>query len=209
MSNKITIVDYGVGNILNIKRALEFNGADVIVSNAPKCILNSEKLILPGVGAYPKAIDSMTKLALIDPVLEVANKGIPILGICLGMQLLMTRSYEYGLTDGLNLIEGDVVALPRAKEDGGLIRIPHIGWEGLHNENSIQLLQGIDEDDAVYFVHSYMANPKNAAEIISYVEYEEILIPAIIGRKNVYGCQFHPEKSGPVGLKIIKNFLLL
>lgn len=209
MSVKITIVDYGVGNILNIKRALEFHGADVIISNSPRRISNSEKLILPGVGAFPKAIDSMTKLGMVDPILEAANKGISILGICLGMQLLMSRSYEYGLTDGLNLIEGDVVALPRAKEDGDLIRIPHIGWEELHYKNSIQLLQGIDEGDAAYFVHSYMANPKNAAEIISYVEYEEILIPAIIGRKNVYGCQFHPEKSGPVGLKIIKNFLLL
>jgi imidazole glycerol-phosphate synthase subunit HisH len=207
MPNKITIVDYGIGNILNIKRALEFNGAAVNISSDPKSISRSKRLVLPGVGAYAKAMDSMTQMNLADPVIEAAHKGIPILGICLGMQLLMTRSYEYGQTNGLNLIEGDVIALPRAKENGEAIRVPHTGWEMLERDADSQLIKGINEGDSVYFVHSYMANPINRAEVLAHVKYEEIIIPAIIGKNNVYGCQFHPEKSGEVGLAIIKNFL--
>lgn len=186
---------------------MEFNGAVVDVTADPSSILSAQRLVLPGVGAFAKAMDSMVCLGLVEPVIEVARRGVPVLGICLGMQLLMTRSHEHGLTDGLNLIAGEVIPLPKVNREGGAIRVPHIGWEELRCEVASPILGGVDEGEAVYFVHSFMASPENAAEVIASVEYEGIMIPAIIGRENVYGCQFHPEKSGETGLAIIRNFM--
>lgn len=195
----IAIVDYGMGNLKSVVNALDSLDVQSIITSDKKTILNSEGIILPGVGAFPDAIDSI-RSAGIDKTLEDAvNMGKPILGICLGMQLLFDESEEVKISKGLGFLKGKI-----KKMDIGL-KVPHMGWNSLKYEKTSPILDGIEENSFVYFVHSYYAVVEEEGILNAYADYE-VKVPAVVSKGNVFGIQFHPEKSGEVGLKILKNF---
>lgn len=192
------IIDYGLGNIDSVKRAFKKAGIETKVSKDIDEIKNCNSIILPGVGAFRDAIDSLTDMNLIPVIKEQAEKGKFIIGICLGMQLLYDKSYENGEYEGLGLIEGTI-----EKIDVDL-KIPHMGWNNIKFDKNDPILKYINEDEYVYFVHSYYATSKNK-ELVAYANYG-INVPAIVRKNNIYGIQFHPEKSSEVGLKILKAY---
>ena len=198
----IAIVDYGVGNLFSLRSSFAMIGADAIVTGDEREIRQADKIILPGVGAFGDAICKLRETGLDRAVTEEARKGKDIMGICLGMQLLFEKSYEYGEHRGLGLLGGEIVSM-----DGRIpkeLKIPHIGWNALHFHKDSHLLSGINENDCVYFVHSYYA--ENCRDcLVASAEYGKE-ITAIVQKNNVMGCQFHPEKSGMVGLAILKAF---
>ncbi|MBQ9197019.1 MAG: imidazole glycerol phosphate synthase subunit HisH [Clostridia bacterium] len=199
----ITIVDYGVGNLFSLKSSFCFAGAEARVTGDPEEILNAQKIILPGVGAFGDAARKLRELGLDQVIRQAAARGTPLLGICLGMQLLFEKSYEYGEHAGLALIPGSVRPIAGAIPAG--LKIPHIGWNALHFEKSdCPLFAQVREGDCVYFVHSYYAE-QCAEYTVATAEYGAPLTAAV-QRDNIYGCQFHPEKSGQVGLGILKAF---
>tara|TARA_A100001011_G_C14161275_1_gene778348 strand:- start:87 stop:737 length:651 start_codon:yes stop_codon:yes gene_type:complete len=214
-TKNVTIIDYGVGNLLSVRRGFEYNNASVTVTGDPEKILNAERLVLPGVGAFAKGMEELYRRDFIYLLEQVAMKGTPILGICLGMQFLLDQSEEFGLTEGLGFIPGTVQAIPFNALDGEKLKIPHIGWSNIMKpvdkdiDWSDTFLRGINESSAVYFVHSYMAQPDNFDHLLAGCLYGDNFIPAVICSDNVIGCQFHPEKSGKVGLKMLNNFLTL
>ncbi len=198
----IVIIDYGVGNLFSLKSSFDAIGVETIVSGDKEVIKNSEKIILPGVGAFCDAVKKLKETALYDVILEEAGKGKPILGICLGMQMLFDKSYENGEYDGLGLIKGKIRPISDVIPKD--LKIPQIGWNLLKFENSKHsLFKYINEGDYVYFVHSYYG--ADCDSVIAYTEYGAP-ITAAVAKNNVMGCQFHPEKSGDVGLKILKAF---
>ena len=210
---EITVIDYGVGNLLSVRRGLEHCGANVTVTADPKVIVASGKVVLPGVGAFRSAMETLHQLDLVDAIREVAARGTPLLGICLGMQLLLDTSEEFGVTDGLGLIHGSVVPIPSVTITGEPQKIPHIGWNALglpvgRNDWRATLLEDNAVGDAAYFVHSFMAMPADSDHRIADANYGGHAVSAVIGRDNISGCQFHPEKSGEVGLKILRRFCL-
>ena len=201
----IAIVDYGVGNLFSLTSSLRAIGADVTVTGQAEVLRQAEKLILPGVGAFGDAADLLRRSGLGQIVTEEAGKGKPLLGICLGMQLLFDRSFEYGEHPGLGLIPGDVVSMAPVVPAG--YKVPHIGWNALHfpkDKPASPLFRYIREGDCVYFVHSYYG-AHCQADTIATAEYGPELTAAV-GRGNVLGVQFHPEKSGSVGLNILRAF---
>jgi len=199
----IAIVDYGVGNLFSLKSSLGVIGAEVEVTRDAEVLRNSEKIILPGVGAFEDAIEKLRKTGLDKVILEEAANGKPLLGICLGMQMLFEKSYEYGEHLGLGLIEGSVKSITPVVGDA--LKVPHIGWNGLifSKEKSV-LYRYVEEDECVYFVHSFAAMDCDSA-VTATTEYGAMLT-ASVEKGNVYGTQFHPEKSGEVGLKILRAF---
>ena len=210
---EVTIIDYGVGNLLSVKRGFEHCGAKVVLTSEPNLILASQRVVLPGVGAFPNAMDALQNLNLVSIIKELAIIGTPLLAICLGMQLLMDESEEFGLTTGLGLIPGRVVPVPDKTVEGASQKIPHIGWSSLHDscENSNwtgTLLQDNQLGDPVYFVHSYMAKPAIPKNRVAHAMYGGHRISAVVSKDQITGCQFHPEKSGEVGLKILRKFCL-
>jgi imidazole glycerol-phosphate synthase subunit HisH len=210
MTANVTVVDYGVGNLLSVRGALEHCGATINFCSEPDKIRSSDRLLLPGVGAFSDAMDDMENASLIDPVLEFASTGKPIIGICLGLQMLFSNSSEHGQRDGLGLIEGEVVEIPRTGTNNVAHRIPHIGWNELREGNkgwAGTVLENIDLGASVYFAHSYMGRPNDPNIKIADCDYNGITILATLQAGNIHGCQFHPEKSGLVGLKVIENFL--
>ncbi|KAJ49820.1 glutamine amidotransferase [Clostridium tetanomorphum] len=192
------IIDYGLGNIDSVKRAFKKVGIETKVSKDIDEIKNCNSIILPGVGAFRDAIDSLRGMGLIPVIKEQVEKGKFIIGICLGMQLLYDKSYENGEYEGLGLIEGTV-----EKIDVDL-KIPHMGWNNIKFYKDDPILKYISEDEYVYFVHSYYAKSTNK-ELVCYTKYS-INIPAIVRKNNIYGIQFHPEKSSQVGLNILKAY---
>ena len=209
--NEIVVIDYGVGNLLSVKRGLEYCGVKAIITSKPEDIINATKIILPGVGAFKNAMQSLESLGLVKVIQEVENRKIDLLGICLGMQLLLDESDEFGLTKGLGLIPGRVVAIPSKNNEGIINKIPHIGWSKLINpeENSDWnegILKTVESGDSFYFIHSYMALTNNNKHTIAHCLYGSEKIPAVIQHNRIIGCQFHPEKSGEVGLKILREF---
>lgn len=195
----IAIVDYGAGNIFSVKNALDYLGLENGLVSDRDSIKSADAVILPGVGAFPAAMKMLENSGLVDTIKEEASKK-PFLGICLGMQLIFEKGYEFEEYDGLGLIEGSV----RKMEDTGLI-IPHMGWNRLEKLNDCKLLDGLGDNEYVYFVHSYKADCAER-DISAYCEYGG-RVPALVhDGKYVYGAQFHPEKSGETGLKILKNF---
>lgn len=194
----IAIIDYGAGNIFSVKNALDFIGLPNKLTKDISEIESAGGLILPGVGAFPNAMEMLDKSGLV-PVIQKQARIKPFLGICLGMQLLFDKGYEFGETNGLGLINGTVEKMTPEN-----LSIPHIGWNKLEIQNDCPLLHGLSKDEYVYFVHSYKAhcNDKN---ISAYCEYGE-KVPGLVFNGNIYGAQFHPEKSGKVGLQILKNF---
>lgn len=199
----IAIIDYGVGNLFSLKSSFSEIGEEAIVTNDIKTIEKADRLILPGVGAFRDASIKLRESGMADVVLKEAAKGKPIMGICLGMQLLFERSYEYGEYEGLGLIKGSVKYIGDVIP--GDLKIPHIGWNQLkfNNERS-KIFSLINEGDCVYFVHSFYGADCEESTIAT-TEYGAELTAAVQSG-NVYGCQFHPEKSGEVGLKILKAF---
>lgn len=210
---EITVIDYGVGNLLSVRRGLEHCGANVTVTADPKVVVASGKVVLPGVGAFRSAMETLHQLDLVEAIREVAARGTPLLGICLGMQLLLDTSEEFGATEGLGLIHGGVVPIPSVTIAGEPQKIPHIGWNALglpagRKDWHATLLQDNAVGDAAYFVHSFMAMPADSGHRVADALYGGHAVSAVIARDNVSGCQFHPEKSGEVGLKILRRFCL-
>ena len=201
----IAVVDYGVGNLFSLKSSLASIGAEAVVSGDEAVIRSADKILLPGVGAFEDAARKLRECGLDKVICDEAAKGKPILGICLGMQMLFEKSFEYGEHKGLGLIKGEV--RPIAEVIGEGLKIPHIGWNALDfpkNKEKNELFKYLNEGDFVYFVHSYYgANCEDS--VIATSEYGAPLTAAVASN-NVYGCQFHPEKSGEVGLKILKAF---
>lgn len=204
----IAIIDYGVGNIFSLCSSFGAIGAEAVLTGDKDVVRQADKLILPGVGAFGDAAKKLRDCGLWDVVLEEAAAGKPLLGICLGMQLLFEESHEYGVHKGLGLIPGKVV--PIAPEVPVGTKIPHIGWNALHfpkDKPISPLFDGLKEGDHVYFVHSYYATDCGENTIATTEYYAELT--AAVAKGNVYGTQFHPEKSGEVGLRILKNFARL
>lgn len=199
----IAIIDYGVGNLFSLRSSLLSIGAEAVVTADPTVLKTAEKLVLPGVGAFGDAAGKLRATGLGDLVKEEARKGKPVLGICLGMQLLLEKSYEYGEHEGLGLIPGVIRPIADVIPTG--LKIPHIGWNALHfGVKKHPLFRYIEEGDHVYFVHSYYG-AQCEESVIATTEYGAALTAAV-GRGNVLGCQFHPEKSGVIGLAILRAF---
>ena len=201
----ITSIDYGMGNIKSVYNALKKVNFDCQISSEVTDIEMADKLILPGVGAFKDAMDNLQNLDLILPIRKKVNDGCPLLGICLGMQMLFDEGYECELRKGLGFIEGKI-KLMNSKEN---LKIPHIGWNRLEFNRENKILNNINKESFVYYVHSFMATEMIDENLIAYSKYGDINIPGIVNKGNVYGMQFHPEKSGEVGLKILKNFGVL
>lgn len=198
----IAIIDYGVGNLFSLTSSLKKIGADVVVTSDTDEIKSADKVILPGVGAFEDAAEKLRKSGLDKLLIEEAKNGKNIMGICLGMQMLFEKSYEYGEHKGLGLLKGNVIGM-QGKIPAEL-KIPHIGWNALIMKKQSPLFKYVNEGDCVYFVHSYYASECEDS-VIATAEYG-IEVTAAVAKDNVMGCQFHPEKSGEVGLKILKAF---
>ena len=206
---KIAIIDYGCGNILNLARAIKFLGYKVEITSDKKTILDSSHVILPGVGAFGNAIKQLEKYNLRNIILEYTKSNKPLLGICLGMQILLTSSQEFGAHEGLDLINGKVIKISNKKNKA--IKIPHIGWNEIYPTKDKKKWENkILKNDLIgksfYFVHSFVSITKNLNSTIAICDYSGISIPAVISKNNIFGCQFHPEKSGENGLNVLKNF---
>lgn len=205
----VTVIDYGVGNLLSVQRGFEHCGARVTVTSDPEVILGADRLVLPGVGAFRDAMQELDVRGLPAVIRAYAASGKPLLGICLGMQMLLDESEEFGVTQGLGLIPGRVVPVPAQTTAGDSQKIPHIGWSALYPASdswSGTLLDEIQAGSAVYFVHSFMAQTRDSTHRLADCVYGGHRIPAVIGSGNVFGCQFHPEKSGEVGLNVLRTF---
>lgn len=209
---EVVVIDYGVGNLLSVQRALEHCGAAVVSTSEPDRILAAKRVVLPGVGAFANGMQALDRLGLIAVMRELAQRKTLLLGICLGMQLLLEESDEFGVTTGLGLIPGRVVSVPELDTSGAKQKIPHIGWNGLlpstpGSQWQHPCLQDISPGDTAYFIHSFMAAPTVAEHRIADTLYGGHKIAAVINRDQITGCQFHPEKSGEVGLKILRRFI--
>jgi glutamine amidotransferase len=194
----IAIIDYGAGNLFSVKNALDFLGYENNIVSDGEAVAAADKLILPGVGAFPDAMNKLAASGLTDIIISEAGKK-PLLGICLGMQILFEWGFEFERTRGLGLIEGRVERIEAPD-----LKIPHMGWSDVKRASECPLAEGVRDGDRLYFVHSYKA-VTDMKHISLYAEYGE-LIPGLVFRGNVFGCQFHPEKSGDTGLRILKNF---
>ena len=194
----MAVVNYGVGNLRSIRRGLEKSGAEVKITHSPRDLLSSDAIVLPGVGAFAPAVQNMTPIA--DVVAEAMKNGKPILGVCLGLQLLFTRSSEGGSVKGLDFISGDIVKLPDA------VKTPQMGWNTLNIEQSHPMLDGVKDGSYVYFVHSYYPKPIDPDVVVATTEYG-VRFASMVAKKNLLATQFHPEKSSKTGLMMLKNFV--
>ena len=198
----ICIIDYGVGNLFSLTSSLKFIGADSVVSSDPEVIKRADKIILPGVGAFEDARRKLSASGLDKLVIEEARRGKKLLGICLGMQMLFEKSYEYGEYEGLSLLSGSIV--PMKDTLSGDVKIPHMGWNSLHIVKEHPIFKYVKENDFVYFVHSFYATGCDDS-LLATTEYSKE-ITAAVAKDNICGAQFHPEKSGEVGLAILRAF---
>jgi glutamine amidotransferase len=208
----VTVVDYGLGNLLSVSRALEHVGARVQLSDSAAAIAAATHLVLPGVGAFRDGMSGLQQRDLIEPLRSYGRSGRPFLGICLGMQLLFEHSEEFGRQEGLGLIAGGVVAIPEVNPSGRPHKIPHIGWNELRMPAGRRTwegspLAGLAPETPMYFVHSFTADPAQAGDRLADCDYDGCRISAAVGHGSLYGCQFHPEKSGPAGLRILESFV--
>jgi glutamine amidotransferase len=215
VNRQVSIIDYGMGNLFSVQRAFEANGARVRMVESPNEVSLAELLVLPGVGAFHDGMAGLQQRDLVKAIQDFSATGRPMLAICLGMQMLLERSEEFGLFEGLGLIPGSVVAIPPKSADGQPLKIPHIGWNELKIpvdapeawKNSI--LEDLGTGQSMYFVHSFNAQPARPANRLADSYYGGVRITAAVRAGSVYGCQFHPEKSGHGGLRLIRNFLLV
>ena len=208
MAGTVTIVDYGVGNLFSLRSSFDAVGVKAVVSGDPDAVRGADKIILPGVGAFGDAAKKLTETGLGGAVRDAANRGVPVMGICLGMQLLFERSYEFGEYDGLGLLRGEI--RPISEVIPPEYKIPHIGWNALRIVRDTPVLSEVRDGDCVYFVHSFHAVGCEDS-LTATTEYGAALTAAVAGGVggNVYGCQFHPEKSGNAGLSILRAFAKL
>ena len=200
----IAIIDYDAGNIKSVEKAMQLLGQEVIITRDRETIMNADKVILPGVGAFGDAMSKLRQYGLDEVIRDVTAKGTPFLGICLGLQLLFERSDETPGVEGLGILKGKILKIPPAEG----LKIPHMGWNSLHIQNSGRLFKGIPENTYVYFVHSYYLQAEEE-EIVKATTQYSTCIHASVEKGNVFACQFHPEKSGKTGEKILTNFLNL
>lgn len=196
------IIDYDAGNLRSVEKAIALLGGDPVITRDRETILKADHVILPGVGAFGDAMEKLNQYGLTEVVREVAQAGIPLIGICLGMQLLFERSDESDGVPGIGVLEGDIIKIP----DTPGLKIPHMGWNSLEIRPGTRLYEGIENGSYVYFVHSYYLKARDEAIVAVSTEYG-CHIHASVESGNVFGCQFHPEKSSTVGLSILKNFL--
>lgn len=209
----ITIVDYGLSNLLSVRRAVEKLGCTAAFARTAQEVREARALILPGVGAFSNGMAGLMERDMLQPIWGCAESGVPILGICLGMQMLFESGREHGPHRGLGLLPGHVERIPNADAGGAGLPVPHIGWAGLLPPDDGQkrfhseLLHHVHPEEEVYFVHSFAARPRHAGHVAAECEYGGHRLCAAVSKNNIYGTQFHPEKSGPVGLKILRAFL--
>ena len=198
----IAVIDYDAGNIKSVEKALQYLGARAVLTRDADEIERADKVILPGVGAFGDAMNRIRAYGLEDVINDVVSKGTPFLGICLGLQLMFESSEEAPGVKGLSILKGDILRIPRGEYE----KIPHMGWNSLHLKNNGRLFKGVDEGSYVYFVHSYYLKAADDSIVRAETEYNTC-IHASVEKDNVFACQFHPEKSSSVGLKILKNFM--
>ena len=204
----IAVIDYGMGNLRSVQKALEFVGAKVIVTHDPDLILSAASVVLPGVGAFKDCMANLNKLSLIDPIRKFIDSGKPFLGICLGLQVLFEESEEYGPVPGLGILPGKVVKFIDGSSDtrkGPQIKIPHMGWNQIKVKKNAPLFAGVGNSPYFYFVHSYYVVPEDP-EMVATVTHYGIEFVSGIQHKNIYAFQFHPEKSQTLGLSILERF---
>ena len=212
-TQNVTIIDYGMGNLFSIQSVFQKLGVNVTVSSDPQIISNSDKLILPGVGAFQKAMEELKKRNHIEAINEFVSKGKPLMGICLGMQLLFSQSEEFGLESGLNLIPGKVIRFHKPEENS--LKIPHIGWNSINQPKNNSrtwdntILKDLPYGTQLYFVHSYICYPDNKEYFLAETSYGSDTFCSVVNKDNIWGCQSHPEKSGSSGIRIYENFLQL
>lgn len=199
------IIDYDAGNIKSVEKALQFLSEDVVVTRDPAQIESADKVILPGVGAFSDAMHKLEEYGLTDPIRNVIRKKTPFLGICLGLQLLFEESEESPGVSGLGILKGKVVRFP----EGTGCKIPQIGWNSLSLQQDTALFRGLLQDSYVYFVHSYYLQASDPQIVAATTEYAGVTVHAAVAQGNLYACQFHPEKSGGIGLQILSNFAKL
>ncbi|MBE6731360.1 MAG: imidazole glycerol phosphate synthase subunit HisH [Ruminococcaceae bacterium] len=199
----IAIIDYGAGNIESVRKAFEFIGAEAVLTSDPEVLKNADAAVLPGVGSFGDAMDNIKKRNLLNPIKEFAASGKPFLGICLGLQILFESSEESEGVEGLGILKGKIVRIPASEG----LKIPHMGWNSLEFEKEGDIFEGLENGTYVYFVHSYYL--KCEEDIVSTTAEYGVKIHASVHKNNIRACQFHPEKSGSAGLKILKNFVSL
>lgn len=200
----IAIIDYDAGNIKSVEKAVQFLGAEAVITRDVDVLMSADKVILPGVGAFGDAMEKLIAYGLVEVINEIVKKGTPFLGICLGLQLLFESSEEAPGVKGLSLLPGKIVRFP---SDMGL-KVPQIGWNMLKQPNKGRLFKGIEDGEFVYFVHSYYLQAQRAEDVVATCEYG-VEVHAAVERDNIFACQFHPEKSSDVGMRILKNFIEL
>ena len=202
----IAIIDYGMGNLRSVQKGFEKVGFEAVVTSDPKVVLEAERIVLPGVGAFPDCMRNLEQGGFVDPLLKVLQEGRPFLGICLGLQLLFTESEEFGTHKGLNVIPGRVVRFPEGMVEGDEeLKVPHMGWNQLSVKRRPPAFEGISDGANFYFVHSYYVQPEDASVIATTTSYG-IEFCSSIWKENIVATQFHPEKSQDKGLAILRNF---
>ncbi|NVN90471.1 MAG: imidazole glycerol phosphate synthase subunit HisH [Desulfuromonadales bacterium] len=202
----IAIIDYGMGNLRSVQKGFEKIGADAVVTADPRVVLEADKIVLPGVGAFRDCMHNLEQAGFVEPILRVISDGRPFLGICVGMQLLFSDSVEFGLYRGLDLIPGHVLRFPEGMREGGEdLKVPHMGWNQLNFKRKPGVFGGVDEGTNVYFVHSFYVKPDDDGVIAATTHYG-IDFCSAIWKDNIVATQFHPEKSQHAGLRILKNF---
>lgn len=210
---EVAIVDYGIGNLFSVKHACTQVGLKSEITSSKEKILESDAVILPGVGAFGDAMETLAKLDLIDTLKEAALSGKPFLGICLGMQLIMSESHEFGRHEGLGIFKGSVVRFDNPVDDKGRkLKVPHVGWNRIYKSRHPDtwkdtVLNELDDKDFMYFVHSFYVKPDNPDVVLSRSQYGNVEFCSSLNYKNIYACQFHPERSGSKGLQIYRNLL--
>jgi glutamine amidotransferase len=209
--NRVAIVDFGAGNLLSVIRAFKHLGADIELVSQPDQVQRADRLVLPGVGAFGACMEGLRLRGLVEPLREYAATGRPFLGICVGLQMLFDESDEFGTHQGLGVIKGRVERIPPSGADGRPHKVPHIGWNALIQppgaDWSATPLSSLHPGDSVYFVHSFVAKPENPGHSLATCDYNGVSLLAAAHHENLTACQFHPEKSGELGLSIFKNFL--
>ena len=211
---KVVIVDFGLGNLFSVRQACAKAGFMADITSSPKLISQADAVILPGVGAFGDAMAALRRLDLVSALRDVAASEKPLIGICLGMQLLMSESFEFGHHEGLDIIPGSVVRFEDPSEDGRRLKIPQIGWNRIHSLNGSSqwrgsLLAGLNEDEYMYFVHSYIVEPADENIILSNSRYGQIEFCSSLQKNNIFACQFHPERSGYWGIRMYENIAVL
>jgi len=219
-AGQVAIIDYGMGNLFSVSQACEKAGLQSFITSVPQEISTAAAVILPGVGAFGDAMDTLVKLDLVSVIQDIAASPKPLVGICLGMQLMMTESNEFGNHRGLGIIEGEVVRLEESVEDARVMKIPQVGWNQIHATRSglngkspnvsdetwdVPLLKGIPDGEYMYFVHSFYSKPVDDAVVVSTTRYAGIEFCSSVRLDNLFACQFHPERSGLSGLQVYRN----